>query len=101
MSITQHTLRAWAAEGIGVEYSFEDQCWNYFREDCPVLVKGVGSLVARAREFDRQYEASRQRVRQGEDPRWLGFPIIHRLDPYYAKQPRWCRAASKYEWAVA
>lgn len=95
------TLRAWAAKRVGVQYSFEDQCWDYFRKDCLMLADGVGSLVARAREFDRQYEVSRQRLRHGEDPRWLGLPIIHHLDPYFAKQPKWRRAASKYEWVDA
>lgn len=94
------TLRSWAAERVGLEYHFEDQCRDYFGVDCPVLLAGVGSLVARAREFDRLYEASRQRVRQGEDPHWLGLPIIHRLDPYYARQPKWRKAASRYEWAA-
>ena len=27
------TLRPWAAERVGVQYSHEDQCWDYFRQD--------------------------------------------------------------------
>ncbi len=92
------TLRSWAAERVGVQYSFEDQCWDYFREDCPILSDGVGTMVARAREFDRQYETARQNVGLGDDPRWVSLSTIQRLDPYYAKQPKWRRAIAKYEW---
>jgi hypothetical protein len=92
------TLRSWAAERVGIQYSFDDQCWDYFPEDCPMLNGGVGSMAARAREFDRQYEVARQNVKRGEDPRWMSLRTIHRLDPYYAKQPKWCRALAKYEW---
>lgn len=95
------TLRAWAAERIGVQYSFEDQCWDYLREDCPMLTRGTGSMARIAGEFDRQYKAARDDVGHGKAPHWLSLSIVHRLDPYYAKQPRWRRLSAKYEWASA
>ncbi|MAP15424.1 MAG: hypothetical protein CMH86_11265 [Oceanibulbus sp.] len=91
-------LRKWAAKRVGLDYQFEDQCWDYFRKDCPMLVDGVGSMAARAREFDRQYEAARQEVGQGDEPRWVSLSTIRRLDPYYARQPKWRRLLAKYNW---
>ncbi len=92
------TLRSWAAERIGIHYLFSDQCWDYFREDCPMLLKGVGSVAARAREFDKQYELARRDVSLGNKPRWMSASTVHRLDLYYAKQPKWRRPQAKYEW---
>lgn len=94
-------LRSWAAERVGLEYKFDDQCWDYFRKDCPMLVGGVGSTAARAREFDRLYEAARQEVGRGNAPRGVNLSTIHRLDAYYAKQPKWRRLHAKYNWALS
>ena len=63
-----------------------------------MLSDGVGSVPARAREFDRRYETSRREVGQGDDPRWMSFLTIQRQDPYYTKQPKWRRGDAKYEW---
>ena len=92
------TLRAWAAERIGVQYLFEDQCYDYFKEIFPPLAAGVGSVAARAQVFDRQYETARRKVRQGECPGLMKRAIILDLDAFYAKQPKWQRPEARYEW---
>lgn len=95
------TLRSWAAERIGIQYLFEDQCYDFFQERATWLLKGVGSLTARAKTFDSMFETARQNVRLGKPVNLFSATHVIELDSFYATQPRWRRPLGRYEWRTA
>lgn len=91
-------LRSWAAERVGVEYGFNDQCYDYFNQVLPVMAKGSGGFAFRAKFFDEQFAEARKKILQGECPGVFRREIVIDADAYYAKQPKWRRSDAKYEW---
>jgi hypothetical protein len=91
-------LRAWAAEKVGVQYSFEDQCSDFFLEVSPEFEISFTTVKAKAHTFDQLHASSRKKVGKGENPNIVDRATVLRLDPYYAKQPTWRRKEAKYEW---
>lgn len=81
-------LRTWSASRLGMTYSHEDQCLDFFREVCPILSEGTGSIQSRIDVFERQFAQDRERVLKGEAPTMIQIEHIHDLDVYYARQPR-------------
>ena len=53
-------LRSWAAIRLGMAYSFEDQCMDFFRETLPMLAEGTGSIDSRVALFEKLFQDDRQ-----------------------------------------
>ena len=91
-------LRTWAAERVGIQYDFDDQCSDYFLHAQPHLNTCFSSLAAKAGMFDHLHEHAREKVGRGEDPGIVDRETVLSLDAFYAKQPKWRRQEAKYEW---
>lgn len=81
-------LRSWAANALGMAYSFEDQCTDFFTEVLPVLNHGTGSLEGRIRTFERQYLDDRGRLLRGAGGNSIKAAHIHALDAFFERQPK-------------
>jgi hypothetical protein len=91
-------LRTWAAERVGIQYNFGDQCSDYFLHGQPHLDTCFSSLAAKASMFDHLHEHARDKIGRGEDPGIVDRETVLSLDAFYAKQPKWRRQEAKYEW---
>lgn len=81
-------VRSWAAKRLGIEYTMEDQCRDFFEKTVPLLNTGVGSCQARAQCFDRFFSDDHRQVRQGFKPAHITLKLVQQMDLYYSRQPR-------------
>lgn len=81
-------LRSWAAIRLGMAYSFEDQCMDFFRETLPMLAEGTGGIEGRIEIFDKQFLEERKTALSGKSVRMLRLEHVHELDVYHSRQPR-------------
>lgn len=80
-------IREWAASRVGLKYTFEDQCRDFFDQVFPALNSGTGSMAARAYEFDRLYREERDRLRSGKKTSYLPKATVEALDLDFSRQP--------------
>lgn len=92
------TLRSWAAQRVGIQYLFDDQCYDFLCARAAWLGNGKNVLPLRAKLFDRDFETDRQNLRLGKELRFFSNAHVIELDSFYATQPRWRRISAKYEW---
>jgi hypothetical protein len=81
-------IRSWAATRLGLSYTFDDQCVDFFNEVCPNLNGGTGSNLGRAKTFDMLFSSARSEVRVGNPPIHFDLKTIEGMDIYYSRQPK-------------
>lgn len=87
-------LRSWAATRLGMAYSLEDQCVDFFEEVFPYVIEGTGSLKGRIEVFEKCFLRERKAVLNGNASGAIKLEHLHECDTYYARQPR--RVGSMY-----
>ncbi|MBY6155923.1 hypothetical protein [Pseudooceanicola nitratireducens] len=80
-------IREWAADRIGIQYSFDDQCLDFFEQVFPILTGGTGSMMALASLFDELFCEDRNALRAGKKPLRLNKETIESLDIHFSRQP--------------
>lgn len=82
-------LRSWAASKLGMTYSFDDQCSDFFREVYPMLLDGLNTTNSRIQVFEWHFADDRKLVLNGKSPIFINnIEHIHDLDVYHSRQPR-------------
>jgi hypothetical protein len=81
-------VRSWAAEKLGLTYSMDDQCRDFFDAVCPPLNQGEATWKGRAWGFDSIFKADHAEVRKGQDPIRFPLELIQDMDLYYSRQPK-------------
>lgn len=84
-------VRSWAAERLGLTYSIEDQCRDFFNGTEPRLNDGETTWQGRARSFDLLFHDDHRRVRSGQNPEYIPFELVQDMDLYYSRQPKQIR----------
>jgi hypothetical protein len=80
-------IREWAADRIGIQYSFDDQCLDFFEQVFPWLADGSGPMTDRTFLFDKLFCEARNAIKAGKSPRRFTKEIIESLDPHFSRQP--------------
>lgn len=80
-------IREWAADRIGIQYSFDNQCLDFFEQVFPMLTGGTGLMTARASLFDSFFREDRDALRSGKKLRHLTKETIESLDLHFSRQP--------------
>jgi hypothetical protein len=81
-------VRLWAAGLLGLTYSMDDQCRDFFSSTEPRLNDGTGTWQGRAQAFDMLFRGDHKNVRNGEGPRFIPLDLLQDMDIYYSRQPR-------------
>ncbi|MGR3608690.1 MAG: helix-turn-helix transcriptional regulator [Sulfitobacter sp.] len=80
-------VRTWAATRVGLEYSFEDQCHDFFERVFPPMNGFTGPLKGVLKIFDDLFAKERSKVKSGNDPWQLSLADVETMDVYYSRQP--------------
>ena len=80
-------IREWAASRVGLEYSFEDQCQDFFEKTLRGLAHGKDQMNGRTAMFDGFFRKDRNRLKSGKKPELFSSELIEGLDPYFSRQP--------------
>ncbi|PCJ05268.1 MAG: hypothetical protein COB16_16415 [Rhodobacteraceae bacterium] len=81
-------VRSWAAERLGLDYSIEDQCHDFYEPLLPSFARSTASINELAVSFDNNVASERARVRSGKPTRYIPLERLEEMDIYYSKQPR-------------
>jgi len=84
-------VRAWAATRIGLEYSFKDQCYDFFERVFPTINEVMKTPRGAAKVFDDLFTKERSKVSSAKDPTYLALADVEAMDIYYSRQPKWAK----------
>ncbi|CUH75111.1 hypothetical protein TRM7557_00226 [Tritonibacter multivorans] len=79
-------IRAWAAQAIGLEFSFEEQAGMFLEEDSKTS-RPENGLQQAASAFDHIFQYDHARFRKGIGLIYFPEARLAELDEYYSAQP--------------
>jgi len=81
-------VRLWAAHRVGLDYSMDDQCSDFFSHALPKMNGGIGSWQGRAKEFEIFFQRDHTQACKGEEPAYFSLEQVQQMDVYFSRQPR-------------
>jgi hypothetical protein len=84
-------LRTWAASKLGMAYSFDDQCIDFFERNQRHILSCFKGLTPRVEVFEDLFLGDRENMLKGLPPRFFKAHEVHELDISYSRQPKTVR----------
>lgn len=81
-------VRSWTAKRLGLAYTMEDQCRDFFNSTDPHLDTLFSSWRGGAKAFDMFFKADHKSASNGGKPSHISLEQLHEMDAYYSRQPR-------------
>ncbi|NIZ63371.1 hypothetical protein DL239_20605 [Sedimentitalea sp. CY04] len=81
-------VRSWAAERLGLSYSIEDQCHDFYSPLIPPFADSERTIDDLAIKFDNIIAGERTRAKTGKPTLYIPLERLEEMDIYYSKQPR-------------
>lgn len=81
-------VRSWAANRLGLEYSIEDQCHDFYQPLLPSYAATRTPIDDLAPRFDGMFVRDRAQARYGKPTKYIPLERLEEMDMYFSKQPQ-------------
>jgi hypothetical protein len=80
-------LRTWAASKLGMAYTFDEQCRDFFARNLRSVLSALDDPGSRIDAFEALFRGDREKMRKGRPPDFFEPRTVHGLDVSYSRQP--------------
>lgn len=81
-------VRSWAAERLGLDYSIEEQCHDFYEPLIAPFAHSERTIDDLATKFDNIIAGERTRAKSGKPILYIPLERLEEMDVFYSKQPR-------------